>query len=200
MPLVWLFLLLAAVLTAVSARGAGADDAVAALAQLTDPARIAALSDAAFTAQLGPALGWLHVARRRAISPEAVIARAFQANGLDSARAQLTRDCLLRNLARADAWQLFGFPGSAQAMALGQPAVIQSGVHRGHLAKAEVLPGELPRQFADLVLRSDAEPPLRQDRRISPRANEHPAAPRRRARAARLDPIPTAYDDALPER
>ena len=72
------------------------DAAVTALSQLTDPRRLEMLSDDAFRAQLGPALGWLHVARRRDVAPEAVIARAFALNGLTGERARLTRESLLR--------------------------------------------------------------------------------------------------------
>lgn len=201
-----LCLLVWGALAVASARADGGADAVAALSQLTDPGRLATLSDGAFSAQLGPALGWLHVARRRDISPEAIIARAFAANGLDPARAGLTRACLLRNLARADDWQLFQFAGSAQALALGRPAVIPVGMHRGRLAQADLRPTGAPRQFSDLVLRADDEPPLRPppraptrtlrpDERLAPRS-----ASRRRPRIARLDPIPTEYDDALPAR
>ena len=70
-------------------RGADAlvDSAVLALSQLTDPARLASLpDDAAVEAQLGPALGWIHVARRHDVSPESLIARAFARNGLTGER------------------------------------------------------------------------------------------------------------------
>lgn len=197
-----LHLCLLILLAASSARADGGGDAVSALAQLTDPARLSTLSEAAFTAQLGPALGWLHVARRRDISPEAIIARAFQANGLDSAAADLTRACLLRNLARADDWQLFQFADSAQALALGRPAVIPVGLHQGHLARAGLMPTGALRQFSDLVLRADDEPPLRAPTRSLRRDERLASRPssRRRPRAARLDPVPTEYDDSLPVR
>lgn len=188
------------------ARADSGADAVLAVAQLTDPARLAALPDAAFAAQLGPALGWLHVARRRDIAPEAIIARAFQANRLDAAAADLTRACLLRNLARADDWRLFEFAASAQALALGRPALIPVGLHQGHVATAERMPSGGARLFSDLILRADDEPPLRPTPRVPTRTLRpderlatHPNG-KRRAKIARLDPIPTQYDDTLPVR
>lgn len=192
-----LHLCLLILLAASAARADGGADAVSALSQLTDPARLAVLSDAAFAAQLGPALGWLHVARRRDISPEAIIARAFQANGLDPVAAGLTRACLLRNLARADDWQLFQFAASAQALALGRPAVIPVGLHQGRLARAGLMPTGAPRQFSDLVLRADDEPPLRAPTRALRRDERLASRPSGRRRP-RLDPVPTEYDDSLP--
>lgn len=202
----YLCVLAASLFPALCALADGGADAVSALAKLTDPARLSALPDAAFNAQLGPALGWLHVARRRDISPEAIIARAFLANGLDTTSAGLTRDCLLRNLARADDWELFQFAASAQALALGRPAVIPVGLHQGHLARADLMPTGNPRQFSDLVLRADDEPPLRPPARVPtrPLRPDERLAPRssgkRRPKIARLEPIPTEYDDALPIR
>ena len=145
------------------------DSAVVALAQLTDPHRLEQLPEGDFRAQLGPALGWLHVARRRDVSPEAVIARALARNGLEGERARLTREALLRNLARADAWELFDYADSARALSDGKPAPIPAGIHRGHLAQAAViLPEGLRawdrREFACLVLRADDEEPTRAPR------------------------------------
>ena len=200
------------------------EGAVTALAQLTDPRRLEALPDPAFRAQLGPALGWLHVARRRDVAPESVIGRAFALNGLDSERARLTREALLRNLARADAWELFAHDNSARALAGGQPAPIQVGMHRGHLAEtAIILPAGLGpqarREFACLVLRADDEtrPPapaptpsrrhLRQPgdllahARVSPTPAPPrvivPAVPSPRTAGVNASP-PIIYDDALP--
>ena len=142
------------------------DSAVVALSQLTDPHRLELLPEDEFRAQLGPALGWLHVARRRDVAPESVIARAFVRNGLEGERARLTREALLRNLARADSWELFDHPDSARALSGGQPAPIPAGLHAGHLAAATViLPEGLKpqdrREFACLVLRADDENPPR---------------------------------------
>ncbi len=140
------------------------DNAVNALAQLTDPRRLSGLPEGEFRAQLGPALGWLNVARHEDVSPECVIVRALARNGLDGERARLTRDALLRNLARADAWELFNHAESTRALALGAPAPIPAGIHQGHLAQAAVvLPDGLTsrdrREFACLVLRADDEGP-----------------------------------------
>ena len=202
------------------------DGAVNALAQLTDPHRLEALPDPAFRAQLGPALGWLHVARRQDVAPESVIGRAFALNGLDSERAHLTREALLRNLARADAWELFTHENSARALADGRPAPILTGIHRGHLAQtAIILPtglgAQARREFACLVLRADDEPalptapsptPRRRPRRqagdMLARALPTPAPRTRRpgmpavvspTLAAGINASPAfAYDDALP--
>ncbi|MBE7213079.1 MAG: hypothetical protein INR65_18865 [Gluconacetobacter diazotrophicus] len=202
------------------------DAAVTALAQLTDPHRLEALSDAAFPAQLGPALGWLHVARRRDVAPEAVIARAFALNGLTGERARLTRESLLRNLARADSWELFAHDDTALALSVGRPAQIPTGIHRGHLAQAAVVVPEgltaaqSRREFACLVLRADDEmpyvpPPRRRQpgdmiarRAASPRTSPPAARPAARARPLRLDAdvsaapapgaAPISYDDPLP--
>ena len=152
------------------------DNAVNALAQLTDPRRLSGLPEGEFRAQLGPALGWLNVARRQDVSPESVIVRALARNGLDGERARLTREALLRNLARADAWELFNHPESTRALALGAPAPIPAGIHQGHLAQATViLPDGLSskdrREFACLVLRADDEmppPPPRGSHRRQP--------------------------------
>ena len=165
-----------------------------ALSQLTDPHRLEALSDPAFRAQLGPALGWLHVARRRDVAPESVIGRAFALNGLDSERAQLTRDALLRNLARADAWELFEHENSARALADGRPAPILTGIHRGHLAETAVVlpPGGGPqsrREFACLTLRADDEPLL---------PTAQPPAPRRRMRRQPGDMLARAVSTPAP--
>ena len=189
-----------------------ADSAVTSLAQLTDPRRLESLSDETFRAQLGPALGWLHVARRRDVAPEAVIARAFAVNGLVGERARLTREALLRNLARADAWELFTRDDSALALSLGRPATIPAGSHRGHLAQAAlVVPEGMTardrREFACLVLRADDEmpyvPPPRRARqpgdmlahRGVPVPHQRPAA-----RVTAFDAAPISYDDPLPER
>ena len=194
-----------------------------ALAQLTDPRRLEALPDPAFRAQLGPALGWLHVARRRDVAPESVIGRAFVLNGLDSERARLTREALLRNLARADAWELFAHDNSARALADGQPAPILTGMHRGHLAEtAIILPAGLGsqarREFACLVLRADDEMPMSTPAPTRPRRHQRQAGDLL-ARAAASTPSPrpvitppvrspltaavnaspaVTYDDALP--
>ena len=139
----FLFLLLCAVILlpppAARAVDALADSAVISLAQLTDPRRLELLSDDVFRAQLGPALGWLHVARRRDVAPEAVIARAFALNGLAGERARLTRESLLRNLARADSWELFAHDDTALALSVGRPAQIPVGIHRGHAAQTAVV-------------------------------------------------------------
>ena len=180
------------------------DAAATALGTLTDPQRLETLPEATFRAQLGPALGWLHVARRRDVAPEAVIARAFARNGLTGERARLTRESLLRNLARADAWELFGHDASARAMALGKPALISSGIHQGHFAEvALVLPEglgrESSREFACLVLRADDElPPAAVPPR--PRQPGDRMAPRPgRLRPAPMPPVvPVSYDDPLP--
>ena len=169
MPIAILCLLAATVAAAprpVRAADALVDSAVTSLAQLTDPHRLELLREDDFRAQLGPALGWLHVARHEDVSPEAVIARALARNGLDGERARLTREALLRNLARADAWELFDHPDSARALSDGKPVPIPAGIHRGHLAEAAViLPDGLGpkdrREFACLVLRADDENPPR---------------------------------------
>jgi hypothetical protein len=208
-------------------RGADAfvDGAVNALAQLTDPRRLEALPEPAFRAQLGPALGWLHVARRRDVAPEAVLGRAFALNGLDAARARRTQDALLRNLARADAWELFAHDDSARALAGGLPAPIRAGIHRGHLAETAVVPASdnepaARHEFAWLTLRADDEPALlptptpgptrRHARqpgdllarsRVTPtpgaRAAAHLAATAPLTAAVNASPA-IAYDDALP--
>ena len=202
-----------------------ADAAVTALSQLTDSRRLDTLSDAAFRAQLGPALGWLHVARRRDVAPESVIMRAFALNGLTGERARLTREALLRNLARADAWELFAHDETALALSGGRPAQIPTGIHRGHLAQAAVvLPDGLTssqgrREFACLVLRADDEmpyvPPVRHRRAGDLLANNaargpSPSTPRvaahpRRAKPAvevacapAVETVPISYDEPLP--
>lgn len=222
LPLLFLTLATAALLPAARAVDPVADTAVASLAQLTDPRRLEILSDDAFRAQLGPALGWLHVARRRDVAPEAIIARAFAVNGLLGERARLTRESLLRNLARADAWELFSHDASALALSFGQPAQIPTGIHRGHLAQAAlVVPEGLTRQdrreFACLVLRADDEmpyiPPLRRSRqpgdlmaRNFPAPIHRPASrPRNPVRSVAasipaFDTIPISYDEPLPAR
>lgn len=197
------------------------DGAVTALAALTNPGRLERMDDEdQFRAQLGPALGWLHVARRRDVSPEAVIARAFAANGLIGDRAKLTREALLRNLARADAWELFGNEISARALADGRPAPIGAGIHRGHLARASVVspegPGAAHRDFAWLVLSADDELAPRRTRPYRPQPGDllarrvgAPAASRKNRPAARRGmspsggaplavPAPSVYDEPLP--
>lgn len=146
------------------------ETAVDAVAQLTDPARLALLpDDAAVRAQLGPALGWLHVARRHDVSPEAVIARALARNGLTGTRAAVTRESLLRNLSRADAWELFNHAESARALAYGQSPRIPAGMHQGRLARVnfagfaggvlqEATRPEEGWDFGSLSLRADDEP------------------------------------------
>ncbi len=201
-------------MTIPAARAADAviDAAATALATLTDPQRLATLHEEAFRAQLGPALGWLHVARRRDVAPEAVITRAFARNGLSGERAQWTREALLRNLARADAWELFGHEASARAMAVGKPAIIAAGIHQGHFAEVAVLlpeglGSESQREFACLVLRADDElppvpsqpyPRLPGDRMA---LQGRPVRPRR-VRPAAVAPamviVPVVYDDPLP--
>ena len=190
------------------------DGAVSAVAALTDPNRLELLADEdQFRAQLGPALGWLHVARRRDVAPESVIVRAFGVNGLSGERARLTREALLRNLARADAWELFNHAASAYALANGKPAPIGAGMHQGHLAQtAVILPEGLgpenKREFACLVLRADDEMPLRPTHRYRPQPGDLLARrldrePRKTRPAARkvVPPVPSAliiYDDPLP--
>ncbi len=196
-----------------------ADAAVTSLSQLTDPRRLEILSDDAFRAQLGPALGWLHVARRRDVAPEAVIARAFVLNGLTGERARLTRESLLRNLARADAWELFAHDDTALALSVGKPAQIPAGLHRGHLAQAAVVvPDGLTtaqgrREFACLVLRADDEMPYvppprrrqpgdmlaRSHRLPPPSTRPHLTRPAVDVSAApALETVPISYDEPLP--
>lgn len=197
------------------------DAAVAALAQLTDPARLASLpDDNTVAAQLGPALGWIHVARRHDVSPESLIARAFQRNGLTGAQALATRESLLRNLARADGWELFNHTDSAHALAYGQPAPISVGLHRGRLARTmfgvfaagvfqEAAHSPDGWDFSSLNLRADDEPPPRplpgghrRSRQRSDRpASEAPAKrPPGRGRREVSHPLPPPiiYDEPLP--
>ena len=218
----WLSLCLATVAAALppAARAIDpvADAAVTSLSQLTDPRRLEVLSDEAFRAQLGPALGWLHVARRRDVAPESIITRAFALNGLTGERARLTRESLLRNLARADSWELFAHDESALALSVGRPAQIPTGIHRGHLAQAAVVvpdgltTSQSRREFACLVLRADDEmpyvPPAR--RRQAGDLYARNAAVRRAARprvarpaadvaaAPALSAEPISYDAPLP--
>ncbi len=184
------------------------ESAATALGTLTDPQRLETLSDEAFRAQLGPALGWLHVARRRDVAPEAVITRAFGRNGLGGERARLTREALLRNLARADAWELFRHDASARAMAVGKPALIAAGMHQGHFAEVAVLlpeglGQESGREFACLVLRADDELPPAPVRPYPRQSGDRmaaifPARPERVRRARPAVVVPVSYDDPLP--
>jgi hypothetical protein len=200
------------------------DAAVVALSQLTDPARLAALpDDGAVEAQLGPALGWIHVARRHDVSPESLIARAFQRNGLIGEPARVTRESLLRNLARADGWELFNHTDSAHALAYGQPVPIPVGLHAGRLARALLavsVAGVLQEavrppegwDFGSLILRADDEPKprtapgRRRGRQKSdlmaggavPKRPSTSGSGSRRARAPHVIPPPIIYDEPLP--
>ena len=200
------------------------DAAVSALSQLTDPVRLATLpDDNAVLAQLGPALGWIHVARRHDVSPESVIARAFQRNGLAGEAARVTRESLLRNLARADAWELFNHPESARALAYGRPAPIPVGMHHGRLARAVLatfeagvfLEAQRPPEgwdFGSLNLRADDEPPPRpvpghrrnrqRTDHVSSGSGSVPTAKKSTTRSkrevSRLLPPPIIYDEPLP--
>ena len=145
------------------------------------------------------------------MAPEAVIARAFARNGLTGERAWLTREALLRNLARADAWEIFDHEASARAMAVGKPALISTGMHQGHFAEvAEILPEGLGREdrreFACLVLRADDEmPPApvparpRQPGDLMARQPPERTRRTRPATAVVLPVVPASYDDPLPE-
>lgn len=204
-PLVAAVLLLGGWVISARAADPVVDAAATALATLTDPQRLETLPEDAFRAQLGPALGWLHVVRRRDVAPEAIIARAFARNGLTGERARLTREGLLRNLARADAWELFGHDASARAMAVGKPALISSGIHQGHFAEvALILPEglgrESQREFACLVLRADDElPPAPAPPRPRQPGDRMAQRPRKSRPSAVPPPVvPVSYDDPLP--
>ncbi len=117
----------------------------------------------------------------------------------------------MRNLARADAWEIFGHEASARAMAVGKPALIATGMHQGHFAEvAEVLPEGLSREnqreFACLVLRADDEMPPAP---VPPRprqpgdrmAQQGPRVERTRRvlrPAVTVPVVPVSYDDPLP--
>ena len=222
-----LFALLGAMLCCpMSVHGTDAlvDSAVTALSQLTDPARLALLpDDSAVEAQLGPALGWIHVARRHDVSPESLIARAFQRNGLTGETARTTRESLLRNLARADGWELFNHADSARALAYGRPAPILVGLHSGRLARtvlAVYVEGSFQEaqrppegwDFGSLSLRADDEPPprpipgRRRNRQKGDRlaqAGTNEIVPKRPAngnqqKVPHVLPPPIIYDDPLP--
>ena len=149
------------------------------------------------------------------MAPEAVIARAFALNGLDGERARLTREALLRNLARADAWELFAPRGQRPCPGRRQPAPIPAGIHRGHLAETAIvfragLGPQSQREFACLVLRADddlprAVPAPPSKRRGAPARQPgdmlaHHNPPRRPAAtpAPAVALVPMVYDDALP--
>ncbi len=220
---------LAALCCALTARGADplVDSAATAISQLIDPARLARLpDDATVEAQLGPALGWLHVARRHDVSPEAVIARALALNGtLTPDQARATRESLLRNLARADAWDLFTHADSAGALAYGRPALIRAGLHHGRYGRATLacvvggvlLEPQYPPggwDFGCLTLRADDEPlprPLPGQRRrvrqtgdqmagVSAAAGPVPrkAGRGRKKEGSHVPPPPIIYEDPLP--
>lgn len=133
------------------------DVAVAALASLTDPQKLATLKgDRAANDRLLKCVYWLHDARGRGQLPERVIDAAQKLTGDPAAHAALVREGLLRNLTISDRLGLLT-PENAEGMRRGRSPIVMHGPYAGEKAEVDhivpvIVAPQLCNELANLEL------------------------------------------------
>lgn len=147
----------------------GPFQAVFAVAQLSDPAKLATLGPRGANPRLNKIVYWLHAAETRGLSPTTSIALAQWVNWTREPRASLVRESLLRNLKIADELGLFDRENQ-QRLRQGRAGIVTKGPYRdspveidhivpyslakeagNELANLEIMPEPLNRSKSDRV-------------------------------------------------
>jgi hypothetical protein len=143
--------------------------AVFAIAQLSDPAKLATLGERGANPRLNKIVYWLHEADGKGASPETAIRWAQRLNGVRPPKAELVRDSLARNFKIAEQLGLFSGE-NLDRLRRGSAGQVTKGPYRGEsveidhivpfslapeagneLANLEMLPKSLNRQKSDRV-------------------------------------------------
>lgn len=147
----------------------GPFQAVFAVAQLSDPAKLATLGPRGANPRLNKIVYWLHAAETRGLSPTTSITLAQWLNWTREPRASLVRESLLRNLKIAEALGLFDAENQ-QRLRQGKAGIVTNGPYRNspveidhivpyslakeagnELANLEMMPEPLNRRKSDRV-------------------------------------------------
>lgn len=133
------------------------DNSTAAVANLTDPAKLATLSgERAANDRVLKCVAWLDEARASGKSPQQVIIEAQKLNGETGRHAELVRDALLRNLDIAEKLGCLT-PENVALMKRGRSPQITRGPYAGEIAEVDhvvpiaVVP-ELGNEMANLEM------------------------------------------------
>ncbi len=133
------------------------DNTTAAVANLTDPAKLATLSgDRAANDRMLKCVAWLSEARASGKEPQQIIVEAQKFNGETGRHAEMVRDALLRNLDIAEKLGCLT-PENVALMKRGRSPQITRGPYAGEIAEIDhvvpiaVVP-ELGKEMANLEL------------------------------------------------
>lgn len=159
--------------------------AVFAISNLSDPAKLATLGERGANPRLNKIVYWLHEADAWRLSPETTIWWAQRLNWSREPRASLVRTNLVRNLAVATELGLLAH-GNLTKLRNGHAAVVTRGPYAGQAAEVDhivprSLAPEVENELANLEL-LPAEP----NRRKSDRVGERQLAYARQLHAAGL--------------
>jgi hypothetical protein len=110
--------------------------AVVALANLTDPAKLATLGERGANARLNKIVFWLDVARLRGMSAETAVGWAQTFNGTKEPRAALVNNQLVRNLKIADELGLLT-ADNRERLKHGNAAIITRGPYTGETVEID---------------------------------------------------------------
>ena len=133
-----------------------AEDYVAHLAPLIDPAKLATLSPRGANSRVQKCVYWLEVARKAGEKPDKVAGKAVKDGYTNAAAAKLTKDALLRNLDIAGKLGCLAEAGMAD-LRKGQSPTVQRGPYVGqelsvdHIIPRAIVP-ELDCVIANLEL------------------------------------------------
>ncbi|HXG49071.1 MAG TPA: hypothetical protein VNO52_15715 [Methylomirabilota bacterium] len=150
--------------------------AIRAIANLSDPAKLATLGERGANARLNRILYWLDEGRRRGFDPATVASLALRLGGTREPRFSLVRDGLLRNVRIADELGLLT-PENREHLRRGRAAIVTRGPYAGEAAEIDhivprSLAPELDNELANLELLPQ---PLnrRKSDRVGPRQLAH---------------------------
>jgi hypothetical protein len=145
--------------------------AVLAVANLSDPAKLATLSERGANPRLIKIVYWLDAARNRGLPPELAVDLAQVKNGTRDPRASLVRQSLLRNLKIADGLALFT-PENKERMRNGRAPVVMRGPYAGSKIEVDhIVPLSLAKEAGNELANLEMMPqPL--NRRKSNRVGE----------------------------
>lgn len=159
--------------------------AVFAISNLSDPAKLATLGERGANPRFNKIVYWLHEAEAWRLAPETAVHCAQWLNGTREPRASLVRTNLLRNLALAAELGLLTEPNLTK-LRRGSAATVTHGPHAGqavevdHIVPRSLAP-EVENELANLELL-----PASLNRRKSDRVGERQVAYARQLHAAGL--------------
>ncbi|MFO1501938.1 MAG: hypothetical protein U1G07_26780 [Verrucomicrobiota bacterium] len=153
--------------------------AVVALANLSDPAKLATLGERGANSRLNKLVYWLHDAGRRGWAPDTAIRAAQFVNRTAEPRASLVKESLLRNLQIAEELGLFTSE-NLDRMRQGKAAIVTRGPYRNAPVEIDhIVPYSLAREAGNELANLEMLPePL--NRRKSNRVGDRQLAHARR--------------------